>query len=95
MKQETVMKAILGTLVLLVLLVGCQTARTISLPTPHMQQQEAPAALIDEPKPEKLDPVMETVMMFRTACLEKKSFWIRHKGKVEQYNCEIVNDQLN
>lgn len=88
--NEWIMKAILGTMVVLVLLVGCQTARTYSLATPVMQQQDAPAAIIPKPK-KKSDPVLDTIMMFRTACLEENAFWIRYEGEVEQYKCEKVD----
>lgn len=93
------MKLILGTMVILLLLVGCQNARSIKLPTmmtPHVTQQEAPASLyLEQPEEEPMitssdDPVISTVLKFRQACLDKKAFWIKIKGRTEQFTCELV-----
>ena len=97
MKQETIMKGILGALVVIALLVGCQTTRSFRLPTdgPHIQTQDAPAALYleqpeDEPEVVSDDPIIQTVMMFRKACVEQGAFWIKIQGRTEQFNCELV-----
>lgn len=98
--NDWIMKAILGALVCLVVLVGCQTwQRTVVLPTTSvMKQEEQPARMtLDKPDEPAIDstgdPVTDTILMFRKACLNQKSFWIQFGGQTEQYVCEKVNGE--
>lgn len=93
MTTDNMMKILIGMMMVLMVLVGCQAAqRTVTLPTRDVVQMQDQPASVHATEPGSLQAqraAIETVNAVRKACLERGSFWIKSNGVMEHFTCKL------